>query len=319
MKKLISSSAAVLIAVTLSLGIPAIADTTQNVEITTDRIGQKYDVFTIKSESVGDTYRIQVALPMAYLQIPEARFRVAYVTDADSSFGTAAEIGFLADTDFLRLTTEPTILVGVGYEDPVTWPHKRTRDLSPRDSIDEEFLKFTEQLLGLPTETGGAEAFLSFLETELHPEITKRYRVSGQTATLMSNSQGGVFGFYAFLKESELFDRYWIGSPAIFGRGTYLVDQLTARLDKGFDRPTRVYMSLGALERTLSLNGFMPMEMHQLSADSFTAIDEQLGTVNDPNFDYQAKEFEGETHNSVVTLAMSRAYRFLQKRSGTHE
>jgi|GEM_PF-501155 len=269
--------------------------------------------FLFASRAVGERYRIQVRLPMTYTIAPDTRFPVVYITDADASFGTASEIAFLAETDFLDRSTAPAILVGIGYEDPASWPYKRTRDLSPENSIDRLFLDFTEKVLDRPAETGGAAAFLAFLEEELHPEIVRRYRVAGDTAGLMTNSQGGVFGFFAFLQNSRLFDRYWIGSPAIFGRGTYLVGALAQRIEAGFDRPTRIYMSLGALERTLSLNGAMPMEMHQLSARSFSAIDAQLAAVDDPNLTYKAEEFAGETHNSVVIPAMSRAYRFLQQ------
>lgn len=280
---------------------------------------QKADEFSIVSEAVSETYRVQVALPTGYALNQETKFRVVYVMDADFMFGMASEIAFLAETDFLAPTTEPVILVGVGYENPKVWAHRRTRDFSPSDSIDDEFLDFTEAMLGLPAESGGADNFLTFLETELHPMILERYRVAGETATLMSNSQAGVFGYYAFLKDSPLFDRYWIGSPAIFGKGTYLVDQLATRLEQGFDRPTRIYMSLGGLERTASLNGIMPMEMHQLSAESYDAIDATLGAVSDSNLLYRSDVFEGETHNGVVAPAMNRAYRFLLDRTPAND
>lgn len=280
---------------------------------------QHASVFTVESAIIGETYRIQVALPTAYMIDPDARFRVVYILDADFSFGMASEIAFLAESDFLQLTTEPVILVGIGYADPNVWAHRRTRDFSPPDSIDAEFLAFTEAMLGLPAESGGAPAFLNFLEAELHPEVKARFRVAGDTATLMSNSQGGVFGYYALLQNSPLFDRYWIGNPAIFGQGTYLVNQLAARLEQGFDRPTRIYMSLGELERTASLNGIMPMEMHQLSAESYDAIDALLSEVDEPNMIYRADVFPGETHNGVVAPAMNRAFRFLHDRTLAHD
>ena len=131
-------------------------------------------------------------------------------------------------------------------------------------------------------------------------------------AALLSNSQGGLFSFYVFLNNSPLFDRYWIGSPNIFGPGTYLIDQLSERLEAGFDRPTRVYMSRGEYERTRAI-GVLPEEMHQLAAESHTAITEQLSEVEDPNLMFEAKGFEGETHNGVIPVAMNQAYRFLMR------
>ena len=209
----------------------------------------QYDVFDMKAEHIDQVYRMQVALPMSYALDTSARFPVIYVTDADMIFGTASEIGFLAAQDSLDPNVAPAIIVGIGYDDPAMLGFNRTRDFTPEEVLDDWFINYQEQNLGIPVVTGGADAFLDFIENELHPEIRSRYRVEGDTAALMSNSMGGVFSYYAFLKNSALFDRYWIGSPAIFGRGTYLVDQLPERLEAGFDRPTYIYMSIGEYER----------------------------------------------------------------------
>ena len=272
----------------------------------------QYDAFEMQAKHIDQVYRIQVALPMNYALDMDTRFPVIYVTDADMVFGTASEIGFLAEQDSLAPNIAPAIIVGIGYDDPAMLGFNRTRDFTPEDVLDDWFIDYQEQSLGIPVVTGGADAFLDFIENELHPEIRSRYRVEGDTAALMSNSMGGVFGYYAFLKNSALFDRYWIGSPAIFGRGTYLVEQLPERLEAGFDRPTHIYMSLGEYERTRTANGLQG-DMFQQAAGSYTTINEQLSKIKDPNFSYESKEFEGETHNSVVPAAMSRAYRFLMR------
>ena len=53
--------------------------------------------------------------------------------------------------------------------------------------------------------------------------------------------------------------------------------------------------------------------MFKLAAISYATINEQFSMIEDPNFSYESTEFEGETHNSVVPAAMSRAYRFLMR------
>lgn len=272
-----------------------------------------YETFDWTAESNGRAYRIQVALPVTYALDPTASFPVMYVTDADLLFGTAAEAANLAVQDRLDPGIAPAIMVGIGYEDPATWAFNRTLDFSPEGSLDPWFIEFLEDALGVAPMDGGADEFLDFIENELHPELKRRYRVAGETAGLMTNSQGGVFGTYAFLANRPLFDRYWIGSPNIFGPGTYLVDEVADRLAEGFDRPTRVYMSIGEYERTWSVGASMPQEMHQLAAASYDGIEQQLAAVQDPNFTFDSQEFEGETHNTVISAAITRAYRFLMR------
>ena len=272
-----------------------------------------YETFDLKAKHIDQVFRMQVALPVAYEMDPEAQFPIVYVTDGDLSFGLAATCSMLTTTDLIEPGVSPAIIVGIGYDKPWQMGVLRVRDFTPENSVDDWFADAYIELAGRRPESGGADAFIDFLVDELHPEVLSRYRIAGDTAALMGDSYGGLFTFYNLLRGTSLFDRLWLGSPGVLGCGRYLLDQLPERLAVGLNRPTRVYASLGELERTGSIGGALAEEIYQDIASSYAVIDAALSACDDPNLCYASKEFEGETHSSVVPAAFCRAYRFLMR------
>src|SRR6185295_19160440 len=84
----------------------------------------------------------------------------------------------------------------------------RTRDLTPAKAslADGGATQF-------PT-AGGADNFLKFIETELIPEIEKRYRVRPYRI-LAGHSFGGLFTVHAMITKRELFKSYVAVSPSL--------------------------------------------------------------------------------------------------------
>ncbi|MDP6810388.1 MAG: alpha/beta hydrolase-fold protein [Pseudomonadales bacterium] len=273
----------------------------------------EYETFDLKAKHIDQVFRIQIAYPVTYNLDPEAQFPVMYVTDGDLSFGLGATCMMLGSMDLIEPGVSPAIIVGVGYDDPSQMSVLRVRDFTPENSVDDWFADSYIQMAGRRAESGGADAFIDFMVNELHPEILSRCRVQGDTAALMGDSYGGLFTFYNLLKGTPLFDRLWLGSPGVLGCGHYLLDLLPERLEAGFEQPTRVFASLGELERTGSIGEAFPEEIYQDLAGSYAVIDKHLSACSDPNLRYEGKEFEGETHSSVVPAAFSRAYRFLMR------
>ena len=272
-----------------------------------------FETFDLRAKHIDQVFRMQVALPVTYKVDREARFPVMYVTDGDLNFGLAATRSMLTTSDLIEPGVSPAIIVGIGYDEPWRMGVLRVRDFTPENSVDDWFADAYVELAGRRPESGGADAFIDFLVNELHPHVLGCYRVAGDTAALMGDSYGGLFSFYNLLERTPLFDRLWLGSPGVLGCGHYLLDRLPERLAAGFERPTRVFASLGELERTGSIGGTFPEEIYQDLAGSYAIIDEALSACDDPNLSYASQEFEGETHSSVVPAAFCRAYRFLMR------
>ena len=122
------------------------------------------ELHLIPSESVGDTFRVSIALPSSY-QSSEKRYPVVYALDANAWawFGTYAEIVRVAAA--VEKLPE-VIVVGVGYARPVAEALAlRARDLTPVSS-DEQDERIREAVPGLPGSvvSGGANTFLTLLD-----------------------------------------------------------------------------------------------------------------------------------------------------------
>ena len=268
--------------------------------------------FQIKARHIDQTFHIDVALPTSYASGSDRTFPIAYVLDGNMAFHTAANIASLCARDIMEPGLPEAIVVGIGYPNPADLSLLRVRDLTPPDSVDDWFADVYRASAGRRAESGGAHEFLEFIQTELHADIARRYRVE-PTAAIFGDSYGGLFTYYALLARAELFDRYWIGSPGVFGSGTYLLEQLQGRLSAGFERPTRVCLTLGALERSGTVHGILREEIYQQIASAYDHLLAAFNRSPTPNLAVTHHEFPDETHISVFPVALMRAWRELMR------
>lgn len=271
----------------------------------------KTESFQLTSPDVGDTFHIDVSLPDVYEVAVKQDWPVAYVLDGNLAFHLAATTNALCGRDLLDPQMKPAIVVGIGYPNPSDLSLLRVRDFTPQGSVDDWFADVYLPLTGKRAESGGADAFLAFIQQQLHPEICSRYRVRGDTAAIFGDSYGGLFTLYALLQQASLFDRYWIGSPGVFGAALPLLDRLAPRLDAGFEHNTRIAVTLGAEERHRSVQGLLQEEIYQHIASSYDRIVATLQAVERTNLSVAAKEFASETHTSVFPASFTYAWRFL--------
>src|SRR6185295_11339504 len=153
---------------------------------------------TIKSKVMGEDRLILVRTPVGY-ETNKQSYPVVYMTDGDQHIGhTSSTVEFLARNGRMS----EMIVVGIPNTD-------RTRDLSPTKPKQEGATGAPQ----FPT-AGGADNFLKFIETELIPEVEKRYRVT-PFRMLAGHSLGGLFAVHAMLTKPDLFRSYVAVSPAL--------------------------------------------------------------------------------------------------------
>lgn len=264
------------------------------------------EAFEYRSKAVGDTMAIGVWRPPEVVreraQIDESTpLDVVYVLDASFMLGITAGVCLLQYVDLIKPGFTRVLLVGVDY--PIGRPNARTRDYTMADSVPSWF---TQRFPPNPETTpGGADKFLAFLEEELDPFIRSRYNTTKRPAAILGDSFGGTFTFYAFLKQSKLFDRYWLGSPGIFTTDTDYVGKFAALLKAKLVHPTRMYLSFGSLE----LNG--GVDFYEDMGRNFNRMVSALSTTPNDSLTWASKIYDGHTHTSVVTPATSDALLYL--------
>lgn len=267
--------------------------------------------FELESKSVGDTFAIGVWQPDA--AIVKARgaaaadgFDLVYVLDGSWGLNVAASVARQQLVDFLRPGFRLPLLVGIDY--PEGRPNARTRDYTMADdgSADHPSLRDILKFGSTPAVTlGGADRFLHFLETELDPLIRARYPVASRPAGILGHSYGGQFTAYAFLKQSRLFNRFWLGSPGLFTSKADWVGQLERVAVGQLVHDTRMFLSFGEVE------AFGGAPFYEDMGRNFGRFSNWLARHPNPQLQYRAKLYPGHTHTSVMTGSMADALLFL--------
>jgi predicted alpha/beta superfamily hydrolase len=224
------------------------------------------DVLRLESKVLGETRQILVRTPASYANGAQA-YPVLYMTDGDRQLPhTAATVDFLSREGRMP----EVILVGISNTD-------RTRDLTPTH---------VEAFVGgrVPT-SGGADKFLSFIETELIPHIEKHYRTQ-PFRVFAGHSFGGLFAMHALFSRPKLFDAIIAASPSLTWDDHWVMRQATEFLEKNRELNTTLFFSTGNESEALDRE--------------FRALQSLLKKRAPKGFTFEAIKFGDEDHGSVV-------------------
>jgi len=225
--------------------------------------------FSIKSTVLGEDRIILVRTPVGY-ETNKVRYPVLYMTDGDAHMGhTASTIEFLTQNGRIS----DLIVVGVTNTD-------RTRDLTPAKSTD----KTPVGDLRFPT-SGGADNFLKFFETELIPEIEKKYRVQPYRI-LAGHSLGGLFAIHAMITKPGLFNSYIAVSPSLQWENSEALKRADAYLKNQKEANVTLFTSIGNEPGAIG--------------EDFDKFKDMLSKSNIKGFEWQAERMADEDHGSVV-------------------
>jgi len=226
------------------------------------------DYRTIRSDKIGQTYDLFVSLPADYATSGK-RYSVLYILDG----WHFTLMAYFQNNNIYSERMPPVIMVNVGHGRGVNPMPLRARDFIPTKLPQE------------PT-SGGAAAFLDFLEREIIPFVDRTYRTRPNDRGLLGHSYGGLFALYAMVERPGLFQRIVAASP-VAGWDANLLFPLARRNLKNLTTPVRLDLSTGdeGVER-------------QLLAET-TAFAQLLDELKPANLDYRFTVFPGENHNSV--------------------
>lgn len=148
---------------------------------------------------------IQVYLPDNFDS--SKKYDVLYVIDGEMLSRFVPPIISFAEENELM---PPVIVIGIKNN---YWYNinqdSRDRDLLPK------------HVEGSPL-SGGADNFLTFINSELIPYINNKYSTSGKNI-LFGHSYGGLFTVYAFLTHPQIFHSYIASDPALWWNDGYVL------------------------------------------------------------------------------------------------
>ena len=248
--------------------------------------------YTIASENVDQTFLIDVWAPYG----TTTPLPVVYVLDGNILFATTAQAALQA---VYAQELPPVIIVGIGYktDNPADAGVLRLRDLTPTRAPTYE--KRASAGLPIPDglQSGGADAFLRFINEELKPFIAARHDVDPKQATLFGHSLGGLFAMHVALASPDSFSRYLVGSPYLAWDDELLFSREAAHRPGAEAWPVRIFLSAGGLETGIR--------------DTYHKMSARLRQRTNPGFELRTLEFPGETHTSAIGPTVGRGLREL--------
>jgi predicted alpha/beta superfamily hydrolase len=208
-----------------------------------------------------------------YVRVPRqaagpARYPVLYLTDGEAHFAhTVATIDFLARNGRMP----EMIVVGIANTD-------RSRDLTPSKAT---LTTPDGRVLQFPS-AGGADAFLSFMATELIPNIypAAPFRI------FAGHSFGGLFALHVLATRPDTFAAYIAVSPTLLWDDSIVLRRTYDLLRDRRDLKKTLVVTLGD-ETSL--------------APQFEALQKRLASGPTPSgFEFEMTRFPDEDHGSVV-------------------
>jgi predicted alpha/beta superfamily hydrolase len=218
----------------------------------------------LTSAKIGQRYELLVSLPAGYAKSGQS-YPVLYVLDG----WHFPLMTFIQQNNVYSKRMGPVIIVNVSHG-ATGYMALRARDFTPTTTPKE-------------ASSGGAAAFLDFLEHELIPFVDRTWRTVPTDRGLLGHSYGGLFAIYALEQRPALFQRIVAVSPALEWDGRLLLTAARDRLRR-LSAPVRLDLSVGD-------DGD--------NTDSTTAFAKILDELKPAGLDYRFTVYRGENHNSV--------------------
>ncbi|BFH64909.1 alpha/beta hydrolase [Paenibacillus azoreducens] len=201
--------------------------------------------WSMLSGLTGRKYRIFIAEPMG--PPPETGYPVLYTLDANATFGSLTEAVRMQSRGPHGIPS--SVIVGIGYDsnDPIV---TKERFYDYTVYADDSELPARPDGSGWP-HTGGAEAFLDFIEYELKPLVEREYPIDRSRQSLFGHSLGGFFALYTLFMRPAAFRRYFAASPSIWWKNHILL-QLWENQKENLalhQTDTELHLSVGSLEK----------------------------------------------------------------------
>lgn len=235
------------------------------------------------------------------------------MTDGNAMIATAVDALRVQASYPMGTDVQPGVIVAVGYPvDGAYDPLRRSWDLSPPPG--RTYPPFSE---GAPSVvTGGADRFLSFIEVEVMPFLASLAPIDPARRTLFGHSFGGLFALHALFAGCTTFSRYAAASPTIYWEDGLLLDSERRFTASRTVRDVVVHLSAGEFEGDV----LAPFQYgredtekrleHAKSARTLSltqAMALRLGAL--PRMSVTYETYAGETHMTMLPIAISRAVR----------
>jgi predicted alpha/beta superfamily hydrolase len=235
-------------------------------------LGMKH---TIWSDTLGENREYWITLPDSYDDASSSykRYPVLVILDGNLHFKSiAGTVNYMSSDAFRSWKIPEMIVVGIQNVD-------RGRDFTP-----DKIITVREN------NTGGGDAFLSFLEDELIPELDKNLRTASYRI-LFGHSLGGLLATHAYMKEKTLFNSFIAVDPSL---GTWDSETMDKKLSTMTEQPFERYIYIATANWG---------KRNIRNRDRHVRFYESLNSKHTDELPAKVEYFENQDHNSVPVIA----------------
>lgn len=251
-------------------------------------------VVVIPSKVLKEDRTVYIHYPKPGAENLNKRFPVLYLMDGESHFDMLSQyVDYLSRWD---VNVVPEMIV-VGIVNT-----KRTRDLTPTESIIDYRGQPDTSKVSWMKPSGGGEQFLQFIREELMPYIDKTYKTQ-PFKIFAGHSFGGIASINCMLTYPDMFNAYIAISPSFWWDNEYVLKLAHGKLKKS----TALNKILFYSDANEGLDDGSSYHTNLLKFDSLLSATALKG------LDYKYRHYPEETHMTEPVLAYYDALRFIYK------
>lgn len=247
----------------------------------------------------GHRHRIMIATPPA--PAPAPGWPVLYVLDGDLLFPLAAQLMRNRYARGPGVPASGAVVVGLGYAGPqVLDLDARIHDYTPATP------GTAEDERGRPT--GGADAFLDFIDATVRPLVADAVHVDAGRQTLFGHSLGGLCTLHALFTRPGSFRNYVAASPSVWWHDGFILQAQARFLATRHDDapPLRLLVTRGEREADLPADPVRAAIARQRrNSEHLRALLDGLRDA--PGLDARLVSFPGADHGSSMAPAVQAA------------
>ena len=254
-------------------------------------IGQ---VLELQSTILAEKRTLNIYLPDGYNSADTEKYPVIYLLDGGIDEDFIHVVGLVQFNSLPWVARLPkSIVVGITNAD-------RKRDFTYATTVAGDKKKY-------PT-TGGSEQFIAFIEKELQPYITYRFKTNN-SKTIIGESLGGLLATELLLTKPYLFDKYIIISPSLWWDNGSLLKRPIETLASAINGKKEIYIGVGK-------EGLAPSEEpHIMEVDANILVD-KMQNAHNKNITLWFDYLPDEAHATISHQAIFNAIKKLAKGSG---
>lgn len=242
--------------------------------------------YDFTSRVTGRPYRLTVTPPPH----PDSSllYSALYVLDGTAWSATASEVATVFGATG---QTRAGYVIAIGYQtaDAMVASDLRSLDLTPFHAADPENAKVT----------GGGDAFLQAIYTEVQPYVLSHFRVDPARQAIWGHSLGGMLVLRSLFRDPGKFSTYLMASPTVNRK--LLVDERAF-----LERAKRERLALRIL---VTVGGDEPRSSYPLMYDEPSSLAARL-RAGAPGLRVEYVVFPGEEHLPAGAMSLIRSIEF---------